>query len=542
MKGKGWDSISERLLQIVLPLSDRKHVLDELGELAELQAGKLGDHGAERWRRRQVWAFVFKALPTFWWRRPFSGFLRIMAERDGRLGFWDTLRQDLRFAFRSFRRRPGFSLAAVLILGVGIGATTTIFSVVDTVMLRPLPYPESGELVSFGGSGGIRPLLFRQWRDGLESYESLGAAWNVAVNLTEEGSPKRLQTSRVTPEVLPMLGASPHLGRLLMRDDYEGDHGVGVLGYGLWQRQWGGDPTIVGRQIRVEGQSIVVAGIISPDFDPPEAITGAEVDLWLPFDVGEAEISTWSILAVVGRLKDGVGFFAAQSELRGFTTNLAEELPDLLVRQDGSINHTRLVPLQVATFSSVGPSLVLLMWAVLLMLAIACANVANLLLAQGTARVRELALRGALGAGRRRIVKQLLTESTALAVTGGILGIGLAFLGVRGFLRFNPGGVPRIEKLAVDPRILVFALLASVATGILFGLWPALQASRRDVAEAIKEGGTASAGAHRGQWTRRGLVVAEVALALVLLTGAGLFFGAYCLSPGWIQASRPNRW
>jgi putative ABC transport system permease protein len=517
-------SLGERLLKIVLPRSDRKHILDELDELYQIQLQKVGEKAAERWRRRQIWSFVVKALPTFWWRRPLSGFLRVMAERDGKLGFWDPLRQDLRFAARSFRRKPGFALAAILILGVGIGATTTIFSVVDTVMLRPLPYPEPGELVSLGGYAGMRPLMYRRWRDGLESYEALGAVSNASVNLTEEGPPKRLQASRVTPELLPLLGATPHLGRLLMRDDYQGDYGVGVLGYGLWQRQWGGDTTIVGRQIWVDGRPVLVAGILSSEFDPPEAITGADVDLWLPFDVDSPEISTWSILAVLGRLKDDVGFFAAQDELRTFTTHLAEELPEYLIRQNGSIIYTSLIPLQIATFRSVGSPLLLLMWAVLLMLGIACANVANLLLAHGTARVREMALRGALGAGRGRIVRQLLTESLTLAVAGGMLGVGLAYFGVKLFLRFNPGGVPRIGDLSVDPRILFFALVASLVTGVVFGLSPALHASRRDVAEAIKEGGTASAGVRRGRWTRRGLVVTEIALALVLLTCAGLFF------------------
>jgi putative ABC transport system permease protein len=446
-----------------------------------------------------------------------------MAERDGKLGFWDGLRQDVRFALRSLRRRPGFAWAGILILGVGIGATTTMFSVVDTVMLRPLPYPEPGELVSFGGFAGMRPSMYRRWRDGLESYESIGASWNVSVNLSTDGAPRRLRASKVTQDLLPMLGATPHLGRILMRDDYRGDLRIGLLSHGLWQRQWGGDPNVVGRRLLVDGSPFVVAGILSADFDPPEAITGAEVDLWLPLDADDPEITTWSILAVAGRLKDGIGLLAAQDELRTFTANLAEEIPGELIREDGSVRHTALIPLQVATFRSVGPSLLLLVWAVLLMLAIACANVASLLLAQGSARVRELALRGALGAGRGRLVRMLLTESMILALAGGTLGVGLAFLGVRVFHRVNPGGVPRIQDLAVDPRVLTFALFASVATGLAFGLWPALQGSRKNVAEAIKEGGTAAAGAIRGRWTRKGLVVTEIALALLLLTGAGLF-------------------
>lgn len=517
-------SLGEWLLKVVLPPTDRRHVLDELDEVVEVRIRKLGREGAERWRQRQIWFFVLKALPTFWWRRPLSGLLAVMAHRAGRLGFWDTLGQDIRFALRTFRRKPGFALAAVLILGVGIGATTTIFSVVDTVMLRPLPYPEPEELVSFGGYRGMRPLMYRYWRDGLESFEGLAAAWVTPVGLTEGGPPQRLKAARVTPDLLPVLGATPLLGRLLIKDDYRGDGGVAVLGYEVWQRQWGGDPGILGREIRVEGKPVVVAGIVSPDFDLPEAVTGPEVDLWLPLDVDDPGIATWSILAVVGRLKDGVGRSAAQAELRNFTVNLAPELPDYLVDRDGSVVQTPLIPLQVATFRAVGSSLMLLTWAVLLMLAIACANVANLLLAQGTARVREMALRGALGAGRWRLVRQLLTESFSLALLGGALGIALAFLGVHAFLRFNPGGVPRIEDLTVDPRILLFGLFASLVTGIAFGLMPALHTAGGDTAQAMKEGGAAAAGAGRGRWTRGGLVVTEVALALVLLVAGGLFF------------------
>jgi len=493
-------------------------------ELHQLKALKVGGPAASRWRRRKLWGFVIRALPVFWWKRPLSGFLGLLSNRDGRLGSVDLLRQDLRFALRSFLRKPAFTTAAILILGLGIGATTTIYSVVDTVMLRPLPYPDPGRLVHFGGYGGVRPSLFLQWKEGLDSYEGIGAAWTVHMALTEEGSPQRLRVARVTPDLLPILGATAELGRLFMADDFRGDAAVCLLSPGLWQRNWGGDPAILGRTLRVDGQSLVVAGILSPGFVPPEAVTGRGVDLWVPFRAAAEESISWSILSVAGRLKDGVGRIAAQEELNTFTTNLAEDYPNLLVRQDGSIRYTRLLPLQVATFREVGGPLLFLMWAVVLMLLIACANVANLLLAHATSRARELALRGALGASRSRIVRQLLTESVALALAGGILGVALAYLGVQAFLRFNPGGVPRIQALAVDPRVLLFALLASVATGLIFGTMPALLASRRDVARALQEGGAASSPSRRGRRTRSALVVAEIALALVLLSSAGLFF------------------
>ena len=233
-------SLAEMILRIVVPPEDRRHILDELDELCELRAESDGGEEAERWRRRQIWGFIARALPVFWWKRPLSGVLGLMTNRDGRLSTLELLRQDLRFAFRSFLKRPGFAVAAILILGVGIGATTTMYSVVDTVMLRPLPYPEPGELVHFGGYGGTRPMLYTRWRDGLESYDGIGAAWSRPVNLTKEGPPQRLRAAGVTPDLLPLLGARPHLGRLFMRDDFQEEAPVALVGYGAWQRIWGG--------------------------------------------------------------------------------------------------------------------------------------------------------------------------------------------------------------------------------------------------------------------------------------------------------------
>jgi putative ABC transport system permease protein len=517
-------ALAEWILRIVVPKEDRRHILDELDEMYQAKVGSVGGKKAESWRRKQIWGFILRALPVFWWKRPLTGFLGLMSNRDGRLGTLDILRQDLRFAFRSFLKRPAFALAAILILGVGIGATTTIYSVVDTVLLRPLPYPEPAELVQFGGFGGVRPLLFSRWHEGLDSYEGIGGAWNRTSTLTEEGRPQTLRASLVTPDLLPILGATPHLGRLFQIGEFGGEAQVALLSHGFWQRNWGEDPTILGRSITLDGRSVVVEGILSPDFVPPEAITGRRVDVWLPFDVRTEETLDWSVLSVVARLRDGVGRIGAYEELSTFTDHLALELPNLLVRRDGSIRYGWLIPLQVSTMRGVGGPLMFLMWSVILMLLIACANVANLLLAHGTSRSGELALRGALGARRGRIVRQLLTESITLALAGGVVGVFLAVLGVKAFLGLNPGGVPRIDELAVDPRVLLFALLASIATGLIFGTVPALQATRKDVAAALQEGGTGSSPARQGRRARGMLVVAEIALALVLLSSAGLLF------------------
>ena len=434
-----------------------------------------------------------------------------------------NLRQNLHFTYRTMIRKPGFTIAAILILGVGIGATTAIFSVVDTVMLRPLPYPNPLRLVSIG-YGGTQPRLFRQWNGNLQSFAQIAAATNWEVDLTSTGTPTRLRAAKVTEDFLPIFGATSHVGRTLKTEDYAGAFDTAVLGYGLWQRLWGGDSSLVGHQITVAGQPVVVVGVMSPDFENPRALTGSRVDIWLPLDVEAEEIQSWSTLGVVGRLNDESNLPAAIAEFNTLTENLAAEMPDALLRRDGSIRYSNLVPLHFATFRGVGRSLIFLMGAVLLMLLIACANVANLLLAQGTTRTHEIGLRCALGASRGRIVSQLLTESACLGLVGGVLGVILAFGGVSALAQHIPVDVPRMEHLSVDLRVLVFALCLSLITGVVFGLLPAVLAVRRDAIDALKQGASSISSSRSGGRARSVLFVAEIALALFLLTGASLFF------------------
>ena len=435
--------------------------------------------------------------------------------------------QDLRYGVRTLLKRPGFSLTAILILAAGVGATTTIFSVVDTVVFRELPYPDAGRLVHFDNGSHPYPN-FRTWSQ-MSSFQSVSAERDVEVDLTGDGAPERLSAVSVSSEFFRMFGAAPHLGRLFDAGDYPGDRSVSVLGYGFWQRRWGGDRSVIGRTLQIDGAPTVVVGIIDPDFEPPEIETGSRVDVWFALDDGgeRANAHGFHTLGVVGRLQPGVSVEAAQAEVDAERRLIAEDFPQNYVRRDGSLRTTPLTPLREATVVSVRSTLYVLLGAVGLMLLIACANVGNLFLAHGTARMREIALRSALGAGRGRIASQVLTESILLALVGGALGVTLAYAGVDLFKRFNPGGIPRIDAVAVDLRILLFTVLISGATGVLFGLLPALQAMRADVSDALKEGAATATASRGGRRVRSGLVIAEIALAVVLLTGAGLLFRSF---------------
>ncbi|MCK5653358.1 MAG: ABC transporter permease, partial [Gemmatimonadetes bacterium] len=293
----------------------------------------------------------------------------------------EGMKLDLRYAMRTLARTPGFALMAIMILGVGIGATTTIFSVVDTVVLRPLPYPDPGTLVSVrNGSHNVPDFI--EWRDNIGSFSAIAGAWDGEADLTGEGSPERLRTVQVTEGFLPMLGATPHLGRLFMSDDFVGEPSVVLLDHGVWQRRWGSDPSIIGRRIHLGDQPVVVAGVVSPDFKPPEASVGQRVDVWVPLDVHRADLQrrNYYMLDVIARLRDDGGRQAAQAEMDAIMAGIAEEFPEQYTRRDGTQRTYPLVPLQQAGVREVSRVLYTLLGAVGFMLLIACANVANLFL------------------------------------------------------------------------------------------------------------------------------------------------------------------
>ncbi|MCG8457691.1 MAG: ABC transporter permease, partial [Holophagales bacterium] len=428
-------------------------------------------------------------------------------------------------SLRSLRQRPAFTLTVIGILAFGIGATTTVWSVVDAVLLRALPYPDAERLVVF--EQGSHPWPFYEALAQTRSFESLAGAWfGETADLTGHGKPLQLASTAVTPGFLELFGARAIEGRLLRDEDYlPGGKNV-LISAGLWQRQWGRDRELIGDSILLDGEPHTVVGVLEPGFRDPEGLAREPVDVWRPLDESaHPEMTSWNfrVLELVARLHPGISRSAADAEVEALNIALAEE-HDARRSGDGSHRSSPLVSLHQATVGRVSGSLWILLGAVGFLLVIACVNVANLSLARGGERRRELALRSALGAGRQRLVRQMMVESSILAVAGGVLGVVLAYGGVALLDLLRPGGFPRFAEVAIDPRVLGFALGLSLATGVVFGLLPALRASRTDLRDTLAEG-AASTTASGGRLRARGaLVVAEVALAVVLVFGAGLLF------------------
>jgi putative ABC transport system permease protein len=437
--------------------------------------------------------------------------------------------RDQVHGFRTLRKSPGFTLTVVVILAVGIGANTAVFSVVDAAFLRRLPYPAPDRLLMLPATHRpdergteVSAAKFLDWRRESRSFAQLGAFGPASLNLSGAGSPERLQAAQITPGALAALGVQPMLGRLFRPDEERADSRLAILSYGLWRSRFGADPRVLGRVVRLGGVSYPVIGVMPPRFRFPRD----DVQIWIPLRLTRERAadrqSRW--LYVVGRLRDGVSPRAAQAEMSALNGALASQHPE--VDKDWS---ARLVPLREQLVGSLRPALTILLATVLMVLVIACANVASLQLARAAGRRSEMAIRAALGASRQAILRQLLLEGSTLAALGGALGIVLARFSLRLLVAAVPSPFPGFVDASLDGRVLVFTVAIALLTGVAFGLAPALAASRSDLVGELRGGsrGGASSGGRRQLRARRLLTIAEVAGALTLLVGAGLLLSSF---------------
>jgi putative ABC transport system permease protein len=458
--------------------------------------------------------------------------LREQLWRYRSLAWLEDAARDLSFALRSLTRTPGFTVVALLVIAVGIGVNTAVFSVIDAVLLKPLTYPDPQSLVQIVTTTNRGPFPvasipeFALWQQQTGIFQQI-AAYDfgaAGVNLTGGDHPEQVQAVHVTRDYFALFGAPVVVGRTFTpaEDSPNGGH-VAVLSYGLWKRRYGGDPGIVGAAIQLDGQPYLVVGVIGRNF-----VTDTPVDLWIPnqFDLNSQEMV--HNFDVVARLKPGVTLSQANAQLLLVADRFRRVFGRNSLPPGGGFGAVSLQEFMVGDTRS---PLLILLGAVGFVLLIACADVANLLLARASVRRRELATRAALGAGRGQIIRQLLVESLVLALGGGCLGLVLGFFGVRVLLDINPGNIPRISQagstIALDPNILFFTLGVAVFTGILFGLLPAVSASRQDLAAALNESSSRSGMSFRQGKIRSLLVVSEVALALVLMIGAALLIRTF---------------
>ncbi len=440
-----------------------------------------------------------------------------------------TLIQDLRFATRMLLQNPGFTAVAVVTLALGIGANTMIFSVVNAVLLRPLPFPDSARLVRMSEShakntANFTYATFLDLGNENESVRDIAGARFWSDNLSDGGEPEQVSSMLVSANFFQALGVVPQLGRtFLPEEDRPGGDRVAVISHGLWQRRYGADPDLIGKSIKFGGIERTVIGVMPPGFQSNVLFSG-QYDLWLPLvpDGVLRDNRRSHLLAVIARLKPGATLAQAQAELATIARGIEQQHPGV----DDPDLGVAVVGLQERMVAPIRPALFVLMCAVACVILIACANVANLLLARAAAREREMAIRLALGASRWRITRQLLTESALLALAGGAAGLLLAVWGVDSIIALAPANLPRINEVRIDGSVLGFTLIASLLTGILFGIAPALQLPRMSIQEVVKDGGRGST-ATRRRWLRHCLVVSEVAIALVLLIGGGLLINSF---------------
>ena len=436
----------------------------------------------------------------------------------------DSLLRDIRYALRTLRKSPGFTVFAVLTIALGIGASTTIFGVVDAVLLQPLPYREPATLVGVhetdpeAGNNGfpVTPATFLDWRREADVFASLAASRNLSATVTGEGEPERLFGAQVSAGFFETLGTRLLVGRpFTPEEDAAGAGGSVVLSEGLWRRRFGSDPAVVGQSMTINGNPYTIVGVAPAALRLPQADT----ELWVPFAFSEQEAGNRGghSLRVIGRLRPGATLEQADAMMRTIASRMQREYPEF---QSGFSATVR--PLTADVIGDVRTPLYVLAGAVGFLLLICCANVANLMLARATARRKEIAIRSAIGAGRGHIARQLVVEAIVLAVLGGVCGLVLAAWGTDLVVATGPAEIPRLQEIGMDVRVAAFAIGASLLTGALFGLVPAIHASRPDLNDTLKDGTKGSSGGPGRARARQALLVAEVAISLTLLVGAGL--------------------
>ena len=450
--------------------------------------------------------------------------IKEMARDTRGIPWLEEIIADFHYGFRQLRKAPGFTTVAILTLAIGIGATTAIFSIVYSVVLRPLDFPDSGQLVridetriSTGETLGGSPGAMLEWRKQAASFSGVAGYAGRNFNLTGLGDPWRLYTRLVTTDFFPLLGVQPILGRTFQPDESAaGKNNVLILNYGFWKNHFGGREDILGQTVRLEEQPYTIIGVMPASYEADAGNAAAYTPLPLRGQDPSA-FGAHYLQLIVGRLKPGVTLDRANAELELIGERLAAAHPETN-RDTG----TKLTPLLESKVGSLKPLLYVLLSAVGVLLLIACVNVANLLLARATSRQKEISLRVALGASRSRVIRQLLAESLLLALLGGVLGALLAAASMQLLLTFAPGDMPRISEVRIDGVALTVSMVVTLLTGLGFGLVPALQSTRIDLTSALKDGGRAAGEGRSRQRLRSMLVIAEVALALILLVDAGL--------------------